>query len=162
MTTLKSACVKLAYENPELRPLLMPLLRSKTATEFPSKEALEKYLKDHPGANRSNHKVVENKGKGEAKTEGKEDSKAVSMSREGYKAIANSLRGFGSSGSWEHVISYAISDKPMERKHVDKVLSDINGYLKNWKATSESNRWGDRDKKSLTRAKGILENWSKK
>lgn len=29
--------------------------------DFPSQDALDKYLKDHPDANRSNHKVVQSK-----------------------------------------------------------------------------------------------------
>lgn len=31
----------------------------KEAVDFPTQEAMEKYLKDHPGADKSNHKVVE-------------------------------------------------------------------------------------------------------
>lgn len=60
MSDLRTKVIKLAHQNPELRPVLLPLLREaadKTATEFSSKEALEKYLKDHPKADRNKHKV---------------------------------------------------------------------------------------------------------
>ena len=44
--TLRTKLIKLAHSNLELRPHLLPIL--KTAMEFPSQEALDKYLKDHP------------------------------------------------------------------------------------------------------------------
>ncbi len=60
MSDLRTKVIKLAHQNPELRPALLPLLREgmdKTATEFKSKEALEAYLKAHPKADRNKHKV---------------------------------------------------------------------------------------------------------
>jgi len=61
--SLRNAIAKLAKENPELRKDLLPILR-KTAMEFDTPEALKKYLKEHPGADKTRHKVVEQKGKG--------------------------------------------------------------------------------------------------
>jgi len=39
-------------------------LRNKMAMEFPTEEALKKYLQDHPGANKSNHSVKKTEKKG--------------------------------------------------------------------------------------------------
>jgi len=62
MDNLRSKIIKLAHSKPELRPYLLPIL--KQATDFPTQEALDKYLKDHPGADKSKHKVTDSdKGK---------------------------------------------------------------------------------------------------
>jgi hypothetical protein len=50
---------------------LIPLLR-KEAMEFPTQEALKKYLDEHPDADRAMHKVVETKKEEPAKEEKKE------------------------------------------------------------------------------------------
>ena len=152
---LRNAVAKLASENPELRKHLVPLLRQ--ATEFDSPEALKKYLHEHPDADKSKHHVKKQEGGGEAKKD-EGDNKPVALSREGYKAVADALDGFEEPGAWGHVISYAISGKPMEAKHVKKVVDDIGRKLDNWKVYAESNRWTPKDKKNLTKAKGILEN----
>lgn len=55
MSTLRSNLIRLASANPELRPHLLPLL--KEGMEHASPEALQKYLKDHPGADKSKHSV---------------------------------------------------------------------------------------------------------
>lgn len=53
--SLRSACIRLASSKPELRLHLLPLL--KEAMEFDTQEAMEKYLKEHPDADKSNHSV---------------------------------------------------------------------------------------------------------
>lgn len=55
MTPLRSSMIRLAHSNESLRPHLLPLL--KEAMDFDTPEALAKYLKDHPGADKSNHHV---------------------------------------------------------------------------------------------------------
>jgi hypothetical protein len=55
MSDLRSNLIRLAYQQPELRKDLLPLLRQ--AMEFDSKEALSKYLSEHPKADKSNHSV---------------------------------------------------------------------------------------------------------
>lgn len=156
---LRKALTKLASENPELRKHLVPLLRQ--ATEFDSPEALKKYLHEHPDADKSKHHVKKQEGgSGAPKDEGG-DNKPVALSREGYKAVADALQGFDEGGGWSHVISYAVSGKPMEPKHVKKVVDDISKYLKNWNTPggdAQVGRWTPKDKKNLTKAKGILEN----
>lgn len=61
MSDLRKALVKLANERPETRKHLIPLLQ-KHAMDFPTEEALRKYLKEHPGADKTKHRVVETKG----------------------------------------------------------------------------------------------------
>lgn len=52
---------RIAYE-------LLMVAKELTSMEFPTQDALDKYLKDHPDANRSKHKVVKN-----TSEEGKKD-----------------------------------------------------------------------------------------
>jgi len=131
----------------------------KQAMEFSSPEALKEYLKEHPGADKSKHTVTKGEeGGGGGKKDDEGDKKPVALSREGYKAVADSLEGFGGEGSMGHVLSYAISGKPMDAKHVKKVVDEIDGYLRSWKTYADHNKWTPKDKKNLTRAKGILEN----
>lgn len=53
---LKSALIRLAHSNPELRADILPLL-TKEAKEFATPEALKEYLKEHPNADVSKHTV---------------------------------------------------------------------------------------------------------
>ena len=53
MPTLRKQLIRLAHENPELRGVLLPLL--KQGMEHPSKDDLEKYMKEHPKADPKNH-----------------------------------------------------------------------------------------------------------
>lgn len=130
----------------------------KTATEFSSPEALKEYLHDHPDADPKKHTVTKGEEGGGSKDDDEGDNKPVALSREGYKAVAQALDGFEEPGPWGHVVSYAISGKPMEPKHVKKVVDEIERDLKNWGAVSKANGWTAKDKKNLTQAKGILEN----
>ena len=56
---LRKKLIKLAHEHPEMREHLLPLL--KQAMEFPTQDALDTYLKAHPGADKSNHSVAKEK-----------------------------------------------------------------------------------------------------
>lgn len=56
--SLRTSLIRLAHSNAALRPHLLPILASeKEAMEFPTPEALAAYLKEHPGADKSKHKV---------------------------------------------------------------------------------------------------------
>ena len=55
MTPLRSSMIRLAHSNESIRPHLLPLL--KTGMDFDTPEAMQKYLKGHPGADKSNHHV---------------------------------------------------------------------------------------------------------
>ena len=60
MVSLRQALIKLASDNPEIRKYLIPVLR-KDAMEFPTEDALKKYLDEHPGADKAKHTIVEKK-----------------------------------------------------------------------------------------------------
>lgn len=55
MSNLRSQVIRLASEHPDLRGHLLPLL--KVGMEFDTQDALDKYLKEHPDADKSNHSV---------------------------------------------------------------------------------------------------------
>ena len=55
---LRDRLIRLAHDRPELRPHLLPILAAdRSAMEFPTEDALKKYLKDHPDADKSKHSV---------------------------------------------------------------------------------------------------------
>ena len=67
---LRTAAIRLAYAHPEGSPLRTALL-SCVAMEFPTEDALKKYLDDHPKADRSKHSVKDSGGgKGKKDDEG--------------------------------------------------------------------------------------------
>ena len=85
MSDLRSRTIRLAYTNPAVRPYLVELLvTDRVAMEFDSQEALEKYLKDHPGADKSKHTVKKDDG-GKGKSDG--ESSLGSRLRENVRAI---------------------------------------------------------------------------
>ena len=90
-----------------------------------------------------------------AKLAAEDDS--ITLSKANYKTVADLLEPFNEPGSWGHVVTHAFSGKPMEAKHVDKVVKEINGYLSSWATQAKANGWDASDKKNLTKAKGILE-----
>lgn len=68
---------------------LLALARELVGMEFPTQDAMDKYLKDHPDADKSNHKVVETKKDKPAK---KEKSKERAWSRELDDEVSTVLR----------------------------------------------------------------------
>ena len=76
--TLRTSLIRLAHAKPELRPHLLPLL-TKQAMEFDTKEQLEKYLRDHPGADKSKHSVKKQKEEEEWADEGEDESGFVGV-----------------------------------------------------------------------------------
>jgi hypothetical protein len=111
MANLRTQIIKLAFEQPHLREHLLPVLR-KEAMEFPTKEALEDYLKDHPGADRANHHVK--------RQDGLEGSKSTSAEGE----IIKSMNRIFDSINPEIVDSApglkALGDKTFHKKEVTK------------------------------------------
>ena len=59
-------------DNKKIARELVRLARDIMGTEFDSQEAMDKYLKEHPGADKSNHSVKK-KEKTESGTKGKDD-----------------------------------------------------------------------------------------
>jgi hypothetical protein len=54
---LRRRTIRIAHANPVVRPYLLELLTDRVAMEFDTQEAMDKYLKDHPGADKSKHTV---------------------------------------------------------------------------------------------------------
>ena len=57
MDDLRRRTIRLAHANPVVRPYLLELLTDRVAMEFDTQEALDKYLEDHPNADKSKHSV---------------------------------------------------------------------------------------------------------
>jgi len=57
MSDLRARTIRLAHVRPDLRPYLIPLVVDRVAMEFETQAALDKYLEDHPGADKSKHSV---------------------------------------------------------------------------------------------------------
>ena len=57
-------------------------LKSRRATDFPTQNALEKYLDEHPGADKSNHQVVKNILRGEPGKPSKSQPGTVQMKKQ--------------------------------------------------------------------------------
>jgi len=70
---IRAHLVRVAYENPELRPKLLPLLRE--ALEHPNEQARKEYLRQHENADPKNHTVRRPKGLGKVKELFKGDKK---------------------------------------------------------------------------------------
>ena len=47
-------------DNKKIASQLLFMAREVLGMDFPTQDAFDKYMKDHPDANRSNHKVVKN------------------------------------------------------------------------------------------------------
>lgn len=68
------ALIRIAHTHPETRRYLVPVIRQaiRTAMEFPTQDALDAYLKEHPKADKSNHTV-----KKEAPSESSDEPQAL-------------------------------------------------------------------------------------
>lgn len=72
--TLRTRLIRLAHARPDLRPHLLPIVTDRVAMEFDTQEAMDKYLKEHPKADKSKHKV-KGEGGGDAGKGGKRKKK---------------------------------------------------------------------------------------
>ena len=144
---LRVACVKLAYENPEMREHLLPLL--KQAMEFPSKESLEKYLKEHPGADRSNHKVAPS-----GSSPSKQDpSKVTKAENDGIIQTFESMdKDYDTRGALKSIYHALHNGKPLTKKMVQDVVDaakDDAAHLNSYGFTSDSHRNSHNDFKKI-------------
>jgi hypothetical protein len=89
---------------------LLKIAKSLISVDFATKDQMDKYLKDHPGANKSNHKVVENKGKHVQKVSPQKSFKTDDLDKS--KKIQKLLRESDSNG-WG------------EEEHFKKVMKGI-------------------------------------
>jgi len=60
--TLRAGLIRLAHSRPGLRSTILPLVTDRVAMKFETQEALDAYLKDHPKADKSKHKVKSESG----------------------------------------------------------------------------------------------------
>lgn len=173
--SLRSKIIRLAASNPDLRPHLLPLVKS--AMDFDTQDAMDKYLKEHPGADRSNHHVKKNDGGGGAKAPkgkpfGEHHDKFVKHRTKSLRSESNPSEDEEKADSISSKIrSLSHHDKDKveaeEKKHEDwawdyllKVGDDAEGSLKDFDAlvkeaegVSES-KW---DKDDVRQAKEALD-----
>lgn len=131
--------------------------RNKEGTDFPTQEALEDYLKSHPKADKSKHRVMrqETKGKHLAPVDVESHAKGVAVLRTSHPEVASKLEKFLNSREYGHQELQRSSemeldkvlgktspqefkdfkskmspkDKGQVRKTVDKVLEERKNYL---------------------------------
>lgn len=72
-SNLRTRLIRIAHANPGIRPHLLPLLLERVAKEFPSQQALEDYLDDHPNAAKDKHWIADEGGEGGKKDEETKD-----------------------------------------------------------------------------------------
>lgn len=146
MSSLRLNLIRLAHAHPEFRKDILPLI-SKSAMEHSSPEALEKYLKEHPNADKSKHTV---KKPSKAPEQG---AKPVKLN----KALGDML------GQWHGSIkdpiyavsSAAIAGKPVPASKAQEAVAQIDSIL-------DKADLNDAERKELTKAKKMLESASGK
>ena len=122
MATLRENLTRLAADHPELRRHIVPILR-RTATEFPTQDALDKYLKEHPDADRANHKVVEKK---DRPAGGKKDEVTPKRDRE----LSQSLYELSGGGGALNDVARAVEKgEPVSGDKLDSALKSVEQHL---------------------------------
>lgn len=95
---LRAGLIRLAHSRPDLRATILPLVTGRVAMEHATQEALDKYLEDHPGADKSKHKVKSESGGGKSKKKGPKGIK-VNVTDEQLEArrpsISDDLKDYG-------------------------------------------------------------------
>lgn len=126
MNTLRARTIRLAHQNPDLRPILLPLL--KTAMEHATPEAREKYLKEHPNADPKNH-AVKGKSEGGGKSEAPAKEKPAHV--QGDKNLGGALQEWQGPGTpgINSAGSYFTSGKPVPRDTAEKAHKEIKQML---------------------------------
>lgn len=119
MDTLRNNLVKLAYDNPDIRDSLLHLLVPKTARVFGTPEEMQNYLKHHPNADKTKHKVVEHRAdpKKDDKPKGGFFSKLVEKFNDVKESVLAIIK-----KSPEHVHQY-MSDPKFRNDVASKMVS---------------------------------------
>ena len=94
-------------DNRKIASRLLFMAKEVLGMDFPTQDAMDKYMKDHPDANRSNHKVVKT-------PEKKEPAKKDKPSKESGKT----LKDFGDNSDKYHVSSVLPALKHTLKKHL--------------------------------------------
>lgn len=120
--------MKLAYNNPSLRPILIPMI--KMAMEFSSKEELQQYLKDHPNANPKNHSVKENsKSENKKKELSPKDKKLKGDILDKIKQKSNELKSSFNEGF--------VETSKEEKEQRKEIISKVNLITRNFELSSQ-------------------------
>ncbi|NBQ99655.1 MAG: hypothetical protein EBT79_02420 [Actinobacteria bacterium] len=109
---LRAGLIRLAHDRPDLRAHILPLVTNRVAMEFETQDALDKYLKDHPKADKSKHKVKGEGGGDKGKSDKGKSDKGKSKGKKDIQfevddatlekrrpAISDDLKDYGSDAS---------------------------------------------------------------
>lgn len=142
MSLLRTRIIRLAHERVELRSVLLPIL--KEAMEFPTEEALAKYLKEHPDADKSKHKVK----KTEKSDEGGGEPDSVRLPKEQSHALGELIGPWSSGGDiLGQVGSHLYGGHPVPKKKLQEALGYVGDLIP--KAEAGANGWTKADVKDL-------------
>lgn len=185
--TLRTATIRLAYENPDLRPVLLPLLVRTAATpewaegkkfknpdtgndvvwgSLPAEE--QKRLSEKHGESGSEgggdpkptkEMSAEAKKEGEGEKAEKKEFRTIALPAAKNKQLSKVLEGWSSNEGDPiyYVSSNAAAGKPLHEREVTKALQNIDTLLNEWKTDEEIPRPSAQDSKQLNTAKKILE-----
>jgi hypothetical protein len=100
---------------------LLRVAKELMSMDFPTQDAMDKYMKEHPDADKSNHKVVETKKEEPAKkeeTKKEEPAKKDEPKKEHHPIVQRAL------GREQHVVN--IGQLSSEEKHaLEKAVKDV-------------------------------------
>lgn len=140
--SLRTSLIRLAHSNAALRPHLLSILASaKEAMEFPTQEALEAYLKEHPGADKSKHKVkktdrvesytadeIQQGAEAEYMARRLKDKPHMEALQSAIKDLGADLPALKKAKSVQHLrtlLDKGVRDGKMARRDADKVYYDV-------------------------------------
>ena len=112
------------------------------AMEHATPEAMKKYLKEHPGADKSNHKVK--KQDGEKGGGGDAHLKTTESDREALQGHMEALPGSAMRDAMKPIYHAVMNGNPVQRADAEKVLTAISEH----KAEIEENGYGSNSEKA--------------
>ena len=130
-TTLRAGLIRLAHNRPDLRSHILPLVTDRVAMEHATQDALDQYLKDHPRADKSKHKVKsegaagggggdkeKGKGKGKKDIQFEVDDSTLEKRR---PAISDDLKEYGADAEADDL-------KPEHREAIEGYNLEVVGH----------------------------------
>lgn len=120
---------------------LMKIAKSVLAIDFPSQEAFDKYLKEHPDADRSNHSVVEFKDKKKTKPVGKTRAQAIKEFHTDYidKLALKHTKNEITIKEFAEPLEGIIVESPGASVFIDSYLSTLYNKASKFNGSSKSN-----------------------
>lgn len=153
MTQIYDKILHLAHTEPRLRQHLIPLLRAhKRAMEFDTPKALEKYLKEHPDADKSKHHIKKKDEKDTGNSEGEKSHPKVKVPQD----IGGLMQQYsdGRADIYQQVGSFATSGHAVDSEKVDEALQAVAKDLAVAKAGKGG--WGKTEVTELTKIQKAL------